>query len=65
MIKKKSGLHLSTETLRGLRTASLQAAAGGIPTANISAENASCCSFDVCQTDTCVRRSCNGGCTFD
>ncbi len=41
-------LQVNPDTIRQLSGVELSRAAGGLPTQAISAENAGCCSFDIC-----------------
>lgn len=60
---KPTKLSIKSETIRQLSRIELARVAGGVPTADISYENAGCCSFDVaCPTDGCATRS--GSCRF-
>jgi hypothetical protein len=53
MHKPTKRLLLNPDTIRQLSNADMTRAAGGLPSAAISAENV-CCSFDIaCPTDGC------------
>lgn len=63
MHKHSKRLRLGAEVIKQLSHAEMGHAAGGVPTADVSYENAGCCSFDVaCPTDGCATRS--GSCRF-
>lgn len=58
MLKNTRRLSLNPTTIRSLSSTELRPVAGGLPTANVSAENVSCCSFDAsCPSDSCTINS--------
>lgn len=57
MRKSSRRLRLNAETIKALTEVDLGRVGGAIGTANISAENVSCCSFEAaCPTDGCPTR---------
>lgn len=63
MLKNTRRLSLNPTTIRRLSSADMRAVAGGLPTANVSAENVSCCSFDAaCPSEGCTILSRNTRC---